>query len=174
MEGNQPKIGKYALKFGVISGLIGIVFSLMLYFQKMHYEQTTATMLIGTAILFGVIAVGVNQYKKDNEGFLKLGQALKLGTGIALIGGIIGLIYYFLLTNNIIEAGYMEKAMELAKNKAFEQNPNMTQEQWDQGMAMQSKLQWLAYPFGLIINAILGLVGGLITGLIMKKDRSQY
>lgn len=174
MEGNQPKIGKYALQWGLISGIIGIVFSLMLFFQGMHYEQSTATTVIGISILFAVIAFGINQFKKDNEGYLKLGQALKLGTGIALISGVVGLIYYFLLTNDIIEAGYMEKAMELAKNKAFADNPNLTQEQWDQGMEMQKNFRFLAYPFILIFNAIIGFVAGLVFGFIMKKEDTTY
>ena len=116
-------------------------------------------------------AFGINQFKKDNEGFLKLGQAIKLAIGIALVGGIIGLIWYALLSNNVIEADYMEKAMEIAKEKQFAKNPSMTQEQWDQGVEMQKKFAWLAYPFILIFNIILGLVAGLIFGLIMKKDK---
>ena len=174
MEGNQLKIGKYALRWGIITGVIGIIFQLMLFFQKMHYEQSTAIQIIGISIVFAVIAFGINQFKKDNEGFLKLGQALKLGTGIAVVGAVVGLIYYYLLSNDILEAGYMEKAMELAKNKAFSDNPNLTQEQWDQGMEMQEKFKFLAYPFILIFNAIMGLVAGLIFGLIMKKEESTY
>lgn len=170
---NQPKIGKYALKFGLISGVIGLVFNLMLFFQKMHYENSTIGAVIGISILFAVVAFGINQYKKDSEGFLKLGNALKLGTGIALVSGVIGLIWYFLLSSDIIEPGYMEKAVELAKEKQFEKNPQMTQEQWDQGMAMQEKFRWMAYPFILIFNAILGFVAGLIFGLIMKKDQPE-
>jgi hypothetical protein len=174
MEGNQPQIRKYAIQWGVISAVIGIVFQVMLMFQKMHYEQSTAIQVIGISILFAVIAFGINSFKKDNGGFLKLNQALKLGTAIAVVSGLVGLIYYFLLSNDILEAGYMEKTMELAKNKAFADNPNMTQEQWDQGMEMQEKFQYLAYPFILIFNAILGLVAGLIFGLIMKKDSPTY
>ena len=174
MENKQLKTGKYALQFGIIAGVIGIVFSLMLFFQKMHYEQSTMTMVVGISILFAVIAFGINQYKKDNEGFLKLGNALKLGTGIALISGVVGLVYYFLLTNDILEAGYMEKTMELAKAKAFADNPSLTQEQWDKGMEMQANFKWLAYPFILIFNAITGFIAGLIFGLIMKKERSTY
>ena len=170
MEGKQLKIGKYAIRYGVITGVIGIVFSLMLFFQGMHYEQSTAVTVIGIAILFAVIAFGINQFKKDNEGYLKLGQALKLGTGIAVVGAILSLVYYFLLSNDILEPGWTEKATEIAKAKAFADNPSLTQEQWDQGMAMQENFKFLAYPFILIFNAILGLVGGLIFGLIMKKD----
>lgn len=171
MEENQPKIGKYALKWGLIAGVISLVFNIMLMIQGMHYEQSTAGAVIGISILFAVTAFGINQFKKDSEGFLKLGQAIKLGVGIALVGGIIGLIWFALLSNDIIEAGYMEKATEIAKQKAFADRPQMTQEQWDQGMEMQKKFAWLAYPFILIFNIILGLVAGLVFGLIMKNEK---
>lgn len=174
MEGDKSKIGKYALQWGIISGVIGLVFSVMLFFAEMHYEQSTATAVIGISILFAVIAFGINQFKRDNEGYLKLGQALKLGTGIAVVSGILGLIYYFLLSNDILEAGYTEKVLEIAKTKAFADNPNLTQEQWNKGMEMQENFKFLAYPIILIFNAILGLVGGLIFGLIMKKEPTSY
>lgn len=174
MEEVQLKTGKYALKFGIIAGVISLIFSIMLFFQGMHYEQNTVATIVGIAIAFAVIAFGINQYKKDNGGFLKLGQAVKLGAGIALVAGIIGLVYYALLTNNIIEPGFMEKAVEIAKQKAFLDNPNLTQEQWDQGLEIQNKFKFLAYPFLLILNIIIGLVAGLIFGLIMKKDKSTY
>lgn len=170
---NQPKTGKYALKFGLIAGVIGLVFGLMLFFQGLHYEQSAVATVINISILFAAVAFGVNQFKKDNEGYLKLSDALKIGTGAALIGAIIGLAWYFLLSNDIVEPGYMDKAMDIAKEKAMENNPQMTDEQWDQGVAMQKKFMWLAYPIGLIFNAILGLVAGLVFGLILKKERPE-
>ena len=127
----------------------------------MHYENSTIAGVIGVSILFAVTAFGINQYKKDNDGFLKLSNAIKIGVGIALIAGILGLIWYFLLSNNIIEAGYMDKAMAIAKEKQMAANPQMTEEQWNQGVEMQKKFMWLAYPFILIFNIILGLVAGL-------------
>ncbi len=174
MEENQLKIGQYAMKFGLIAGGVSLIFSLMLFFQDMHYEQNTVATIIGIAIAFAIIALGINQFKKDNDGYLKLGQALKIGTGIAVVGGIIGLIYYGLLSNDILEPGYMEKATAIAKEKTFAENPNLTQEQWDQGMEMQNKFKFIAYPVILIFNAIIGLVAGLILGLIMKKDKPAY
>lgn len=172
MENVQLKSGKYALKFGLIAGGISLIFSLMLFSQGLHYEQNTVATIVGISIIFAAAAFGINQYKKDNEGFLKLSQALKIATGIALIAGLIGLVYYALLSNDIIEAGYMEKAISIAKENAFEANPKMTQEQWDQGMEMQNKFKFLAYPFILIFNVIIGLIAGLLFGLIMKKDRA--
>ena len=174
MEGNQPKIGKFSLNYGVLLGIISIVFSVMLFLQKMHYERSMAINIIGFVILFGVVLFGVSKFKNANEGYLNLSQALKLGTGIAVVGGLFGLVYYALLTNDIIEPGFMEKATEIAKEQAFNDNPNLTEEQWDQGVEMQKKFAWMAYPIIIIFNAILGLVSGLVSGLIMKKKRPEY
>ena len=174
MEENKLKTRKYALKFGAIAGIISLIFSLMLFFQEMHYEQNAVVTIIGISILFAVIAFGINQYKKDNDGYLKLGNAVKLGVGVALIAGLIGLVYYALLSNDILEPGFTEKAVAIAKEKTFAENPKITQEQWDQGMEMQNKLKFLAYPILLILNAIIGLVAGLVFGLIMKKDSPAY
>lgn len=172
MEEVELKPGKYALKFGLIAGVVSLVFSLMLFSQGMHYEQNTVATIVGISIIFAAIAFGVSQFKKDNDGFLKLSQALKIGTGTALIAGLIGLVYYALLSNDIIEPGYMEKAVAIAKEKAFIDNPKLTQEQWDQGMEIQNKFKYLAYPFILIFNVITGLIAGLIFGLILKKDKA--
>jgi len=174
MEEVQLKTGKYALKFGLIAGAISLIFSLMLFSQGMHYEQSTVVTIIGIAILFAVIAFGIHQYKKDNEGSLTLSQALKIGTGVALIGAIIGIIYFVLLSNDIIEPGYTEKTIAIAKETAFSNNPQLTQEQWDQGMEIQNKFKFLAYPIILIFNVITGLIAGLLFGLIMKKEKPSY
>jgi len=173
MEENQPKTRKFSLNYGLVLGGIGVIFGIMLFSQDMHYERTTAINIISFVILFGVVFFGISQFKKANEGYLTLSQGLKLGTGIAVVGGIVGLIYYAILSG-VIEPDFLEKASEIAKVKAFETNPNLTEEQWDQGVKMQKKFAWMFYPIGIIINAILGLVAGLISGLILKKAKPAY
>jgi len=174
MEGTTPKIGKFSLNYGLLLGLISTVFSIMLMTADMHYERDWTITAIGIVILAIVVAIGINSFKKANGGLLSLAQALKLGTGIALVAGVIGLVYYGLLTNDIIEEGFMEKATEIAKAETFASNPNLTEEQWEQGLEMQKSFAWLAYPFILIFQAIAGFVAGLIFGLIMKKEEAAY
>ena len=58
--------------------------------------------------------------------------------------------------------------------KAMAQNPNMTEEQWEQGVEMQKSFAWIQYPVLLIMNAVLGLILGLICGLILKKSQPEY
>ena len=170
MEENQPKIGKFAWTYGLLLGAAGVVFSVMLYSMDMHYEQGWDIRIIGTLLMIAVIVLAAIQYKKANSGYLTISDALKLGAGIGLVGAILSLVYYALLTN-VIEPDFMDKAMEVAKVKTFEENPKLTEEQWNQGVEMQKKFAWLAYPFVIIINLVMGLVIGLVTGLIMKKQK---
>ncbi|WP_127137782.1 DUF4199 domain-containing protein [Flagellimonas oceanensis] len=173
MEEQQPKTGKFALNYGLILGLISVVFGVMLYTQKMHYERNTGIIVISIVIMAAIIFVGVNAFKKANGGYLSISEALKVAVGIAVIGAVISLAYQFVLTN-YIEPDFMDKAIEMAKPEAMAQNPNMTEEQWEQGVEMQKSFAWLQYPIGLIINCVLGLILGLVTGLILKKSKADY
>lgn len=173
MEENQPKTGKFIWTYGSLLGLAGIAFAVILYSMDMHYEQGWDVRIIGTLLLIVAIVWATQQYKKANAGYLILSDALKLGAGIGLVASIFSLIWYALLTN-VIEPGFMDKAMEVAKVTAFEDNPKITEQQWQQGVEIQKKFQWLFYPIGMIINILIGLIIGLITGLIMKKQKSAY
>ncbi|WP_420322928.1 DUF4199 domain-containing protein [Flagellimonas sp.] len=173
MEENQPKTGKFSLNYGLILGLVSVAFSVMLYTQGLHYEMSTPIIIVSILISVVVIFLGINAFKKANGGYLKLGEALKIAVGIAVVSAIISLLYQYLLIN-FIEPDFMDKAMEIAKPQAFEKNPSMTEEQWEQAVEMQKKMGWLRYPIGLIISCLLGLIIGLISGLILKKDKAAY
>lgn len=173
MEENQPKTGKFAWTYGLLLGLASIIFSLMLYFAELHYEQSWSVRIISIILTIVAIFLATLQFKKANGGLLSISQALKLGAGIGLVGGIIALGFFWVLSN-VIEPDYMEKATEIAKLKAFNDNPKLTEEQWAQGMEMQEKIAWIFYPIGIIINVVLGLIIGLVTGLILKKEKDAF
>ncbi|MCK0156939.1 DUF4199 domain-containing protein [Cellulophaga sp. F20128] len=171
MEKNQPNTGKIGWTYGLIGGVISIVFTLMLYFMDMMAEAATniGIQLVGLAVLIGVIVIGILQFKKINEGFITLSQALKIGAAIALINGIISLAFTYLLTQ-VIDPALGVSLLEVGKQQALQQYPQMTDEQWEQGLAVQKVV---SYAFGIILPVIIGLVIGLVTGLIVKKQRPE-
>ncbi len=173
MEENTPKTGKYALNYGLILGAAGLIFGIMLYSMNMHYERGAAIQTVQIGMTAIVIFIAVYQYKKANSNFLKLNEALKIGTGTAIISAIIGLIY-FLVLSNFIEPDFMDKMFEIGRNEMIENNPEMTDEQINQMGEMQKKFAWVSYPVILIFNTLLGLVFGLISGLILKKQKPTY
>ena len=173
MEENSLKTRKFSLRYGALGGIVGIVFGVMLFTMDMHYDRSTAIQAIQFGILAIFVVIGIIQFKKANESYLTIGQAIKIGAGVGLIAAVIGTVY-FLVLSNVIEPDYMEKAAEIQKVKTFAENPSLTQEQWDQGMEMQKKFFPVFLGIGVIMSALFGLIIGLITGLITKKAKPSY
>ncbi len=172
MEENQPKTGKYSLNYGLILGLISVVFGVMLYTQDMHTSQSSVIMIIGIALAAAVTFVGISNFKKANGGYLTLGEALKIGAGIALISVIISIVYNLILIN-YLDPDTPAKIMDARLAPALESG-KITQEQFNMQKEQSIKFWWMGYPVILIINIVIGLVLGLISGLILKKAKPAY
>jgi hypothetical protein len=171
MEENQPKTGKYALNFGLVLGVISVIFGIMLYTLDMHYQRNTAVTIVGVLITIVVLFFAINQFKKNNDGFLTLSEALKVGVGAALIAAIIGVVYQYALAN-FIDPNFMDKAMDAQMADAVA-NGKMTSEQVEQGKEMGKKFFWVGYPIYLIVSVLFGLIISLVIGLVIKKNRPE-
>jgi len=173
MEDQSPKTGKFALNYGILLGAINVVFSLMLHFMDMQYDQGQAKNIISIFVLLAILVIAIYQFKKTNNGFLKLSEALKVGMGAALIAGII-VVLYLLIYFNFIDPGFVDKFSEISRAAMMENNPEMTTEQIENAITMQKDFFWITYPTILIFNLFVGFIVSLITGLAMKKSESEY
>ena len=168
MEANQAKTGKYALNLGLILGALGVVFQLMLYFADAHTAQSSVNNVVGLVMAVGVTFWGIIAFRKANGELLSIGQALKLGAGIALISGIVSIIYLIFLTN-VLDPEFASKVMDLRMAEAAK-TQNLTPEQIAQSKEMGLRFWWMSYPVILIVNVLIGLEIGLVGGLIFKKS----
>lgn len=170
MEANPPKTGKFSFIYGLILGGLGVIFGLMLFMSDAHTSQGPVNSIISIVMSIGVIFWGILNFRKANEGYLTIGQALKLGAGIALIAGIISVLYTILLSN-VLDPDFPSKIMDA---RLAEVAQDMTPEQLQQQKEMGLKFWWFGYPVILIVNIIIGLVIGLVGGLIFKKAQPDY
>lgn len=121
----------------------------------------------------GVIFWGILNFRKANGGFLKLGQAVKLGAGIALVSGIISVIWMLLLTN-VLDPDFISKSIDMQLATVAEEG-TLTTEQLEQQREISNQY-WaaFAYPSILIGSILIGLLIGLVGGLIFKKAAPDY
>ncbi len=171
-EENQPKTGKFSLNYGLILGLLSVAFGIMLYTMDAHYSRDPANTVISIIIMLAVIIWGIYSFRKANGGFLTLGQALKLGAGIALIAGIIAVIYTVFLSN-VLDPEFTTKVADLQK-ASDEASGELSVQQIQQRYDGTINYFWMSYPFILLFNIILGLIVGLVGGLILKKAKPAY
>jgi hypothetical protein len=172
MEETQPKTGKYALTYGLILGAIGVVFALMLYSLDMHYQGGMMVLSVSLIITIVMIVIGMLQFKKDNNGFITFGQGLKIGVGIGLIGGIIGILFNQIMAG-VIDPDMMNKAMEYQKGLLME-TTKMTPDQIDAQMEGSKKFTTpsMQIVFGLVYSVVASFLLSLIPALIIKKQET--
>ncbi len=173
MEENQPQTGKFALTYGLILGGIGVIFAFMLYTLDMHYQQNMAVLGVSVVLTLAGIIVGLIQFRKANGGVMSFGQGLKVGVGICLIAGIIGLLFNQLMMN-VIDPDMMTKAVEYQKEQLL-QSSKLTPDQIDAQIEAQQKFMTpsMQIVFGLLYVIISGFILSLIPALVLKKTEKS-
>ncbi len=174
MENDKASSKKIIINYGVILGIVSVLLGVVMYVTNVYTDPHWIFSVIGFLILIGVITYGIKAYKTSNNGFLELTDALKVGIGIALIGGIIGAIWTLLLTS-VIEPEYTQQVMEVQREKLLE-NPDMTEAMVDQSIEMMEKFSspYISIAFSIIGSLFFGFIISLFAGLIMKKKQDLY
>ena len=165
---------KIIVNNGAALGVISILFSVISYVMGNQFQPHWSVQTIGFLTFIYFIISGVNTYKKENEGYLKLGEALKIGLGISLISAIIGGLYFVIFTQ-FIETNYFVEYTEWQRDVVLESRPNATEaeiKQIDLGMEMQKPFMntGVFTAVQLMIGLFLGFIISLIGGLFMKKE----
>lgn len=174
MKNQQISLKSTMMTFGLILGVVSVVFQLMLFFLEMHYQQTTAAGIVSIIIMIGVLVYAFIHYKKQNEGFLSLSEALKIGLGISLISALFGVIYSLILTN-VLDPNTINKTIDFAFEKMRSENPEMTIDQIDmaRGIAEKMSTPLISSAVQIIGALFIGFIVSLIGGLIVKKSRPE-
>ena len=174
METQKNTTAKTALNFGLILGGINIVYGLMLYSLEMHYQGETATSLISYALLIGIILWAIKHFKKTNEGYISLSEALKTGMGTALISALI-ISIYTVIVMQYLDPEFMDKSIEHQKQKLIQEKPEIPLEDVNKMFVMQKEFSgpFIISGFIIILNLFIGFLISLIVGLIVKKSKPE-
>ena len=171
MEIQEANSKKFIINYGLLLGIISVILGVIIYVTNAYLNPSWIYSVIGIAIPIVIITLGIKAYKTANGGFLGLGEAIKVGLGIAVIGGIITAIWTVLLMT-VIEPEYMSQLMDAQREKMIETNPNLTEAQMEQAIAITSKFSspWIAMAMNIVWSLFSGLIISLISGLVMKKE----
>lgn len=174
MENSSSTLKSHILQYGILLGGISVVFALMLFFLDMHYTQESAVNWINWAITITILLMAIYSFRKSNDGFLSLSEALKLGLGISVISALVAIVYTFILIN-FLDPDTIEKTIEVTQNRMLDENPEMSQEQIDMAKEMQLKFSSIGVisTMILIFSLVFGFIVSLISGLILKRNRPE-
>lgn len=167
----QPSVTSVALKYGFITALAGIVYSLIIMVADLGDNRLLSS--LAYLILIAGIVLAMKQYKTINHGFMSYGQGLGIGSLVSAVFGLLSGVFMWIYTS-FVDAEYMGRMMEKQRETMLDQG--MSDEQVDAGMAMAENFQGpLAMIFGGLIGAVVvGFLLSLIISAIMKNNRPEF
>ena len=169
---NQANSKNTILTYGSYLGGASVLIALLKYASGMQYEQEMYSGIAGIILLITFIVLGIKNFKKENNGFISFGKALKVGLGITFIATLLTIVYYVMFSM-VIEPNFMENTIEMQKT-VWADSFGMTDEQIEMSAETTRKYFYLSLFGGvLIMNLFLGGVTSLIAGAIMKKTEED-
>jgi hypothetical protein len=164
----KVNIWKANLTNGLILGLIGVVYTLVMYFLDLTFNKVQGYVFL--LILIVTLFYLVKSYR-DNylHGYIDYGKAVGSGVVIFLYFAIISAIFIYLLYK-VIDTGLMAKS--LAYSEEILLKKGFSQEVIDAGMKFQKKIMKpeIMVLMGLFVNMFTGTIMSLIVGIFVKKE----
>jgi len=161
-------VWKANLVNGLILGLIGIVFTLVLWFLDLTFNKNLGYIFILAEVV--IVFFLVKSYR-DNymHGMITYGQALGACVIIFLYATILTSIFSYLL-NTVIDPGLMQKGLAVQEQGLLDHG--MTQDKVDAALKVAGKMMKPAImiPIGLVTNMFFGLIVSLIVAAFVRKE----
>jgi len=164
----KVNVWKSNLTNGLILGLVGIAYSLVIYFMDLSLNKVQGYVFM--AIQIFLLYFLLKSYR-DNfmHGQITYGQSFGAGIIICLYYSIIMALFAYLL-HTVIDTGLVAK--QLAFTEAEMVRKGIPQASIDAGMAIQAKIMKPAImaPLSLFGNMLWGAILTLLVSVFIRKD----
>jgi len=159
---------KANLTNGLILALIGIVYSLVMYFFDLSFNklQGWMFMLIQIIVLYFLLKSYRDNYK---HGYLSYNQALGAGLIIFLYYSIVMAIFTYLLFT-VIDPDLLDKQLAFAEEEMLKRG--LPEASVEAGMKLQAKMMKPAImaPLSIFGTMFQGLIMSLIVAIFVRKE----
>ena len=164
---DKVTVSQIGLRYGIILGLIMIVYSMILQFIGLATNNWASS--VSYIFLIAGMVMAHKAFKEGGDGFMRLGQGLGIGTLISAVSGGISMIFSYLYIKFIDDS-----MMQLIQDKQIEamEKQGLDDAQIDQAMQMAEKFSSpeIIFGIGLIAFIFFGFIISLIVSLFTKKD----
>lgn len=169
---NKPSLFQHTMTWGAITGIILIVYSLVLYLT--HQTANKALGYPSYVLLIAGIIIGSIAYRdKILGGFISYKDAFVTGLLITIFAGILSSFFTFILIR-YIDPSVVDQILAQAEEKLI--TKGLSED--DIEMAMEKSKEFIGSPvmvlIGLLSFAFIGTIISLITAAIVKKEKSPF
>lgn len=163
---------RIALKWGLIYGVLGIVYNTISYNTGIWKSWFIGLMIL-LILLFGVLYFAMNEFKSLNNGFMTFKEGLGLGTLTITAGGIISVLFDNFY-RNYIDTTILGQQIEMMTEQY--ESMGLSEAQIDEAIQKVEATanSGLSFLWGVIGAVVLGFIASLIMSAIVKKDKPVF
>ncbi len=168
----KPSTARIALKWGIISAIISVIFTIVLYTFDL-WKVTWVSIIIGLAITVVILVLASKEFRTLNNGFLTFGEGLGISMLVIAVSGLISAGFNQLYMN-VIDDTIKDKITDFQEEMYLKQG--LSAEQIDMAMQQVEKFNspGIQFLFSLLGSLLLGFIIALIVAAIMKKNRPVF
>lgn len=160
-----------ALKYGVIGGLIGIIWFVVIDFAGFAGNQAIGS--IGILFTIAVMYFSHKEYLKEGDGYMSYGDGLALGTLQNLYSGIISGVFTYIYVS-FINPSFLDTIKE--KQIVALEEKGMSDAEIEQAMKIAENFSG---PVAMLVYAIIGgvfigFIVALIVSAFTKNSRPEF
>lgn len=169
MENQKSSLKQIAINYGLLLALVSILVLVIMF--VMNTTNNWVLSIASFAITIYLLFAAIKAYRTGNGGFLKLGEALKVGLATAAIAGVVAAVYAY-LHYSFVYPEYINVIMDEARESMASQSQGMTEEQIEQALQFTKGFTspFMMATFSLIGSLFFGFIISLFSGLILKRD----
>jgi hypothetical protein len=171
MEQKNTSVFYNSLIWGIIIGLVSVIYSVVLYILDLSLNRTLG--LLSLLILLAGLVIAILNYRDSvRGGFISFGTAFSFGILVAVFAGVISSIYTY-VQMTVIDPGMQDKIIEMASEKYLEKG--VPEDQLDTVMEFSKKFMSPVFMTisGIFQSAVLGVVLSLIIAAIFKRNNPE-
>ena len=167
MEENSVTTKQIALKYGLISGLIGIVYFVIINLIDQGMNQSLSS--VGFLILAVIIYLAHKAFKDEGDSHMSYGQGLGVGTLLSLVSSTIIGIFTFIYVS-YINPEYIQQVLDLKRGDMEDQGLGDAQSMAIEKMVSSPVIMSI---MGILTTVFVGFIISLIVSAITQNKRPE-
>ncbi len=167
----KPSTARVALKWGIILGIVLIVYTLILFLTDQAGNQNLGWISLALSVTFIVLAM--REFRTLNEGYLSLGEGVGVGTLVSAISGLISATFSTFYTF-FIDTAFYERLTDTMQERLEEQGRSDAEIEQSAEIMKMFQNPGLSFAFSLIGAVLFGLILSLIIAAILRKKRPVF
>lgn len=171
----KPSVARIALKWGLISGVISIVYGVVMIAIDKYQDPSMNTLnfVFGIAVAIGVLIAALREYRTLNGGYMSFGQGLGVGVLASAVAGVASGLFNFVYMQ-FIDPTVSEKMMDRIRDE-WERN-GMSDAQMEQAEQYTSMMMrpGMLFVIGVFFAVLAGVILSLVIAAILRREKPVF